>query len=319
MTQEITIGKIITKRGEKIHGCLPVPGTDINIPITIIHGQSPGKTVVILSGIHGGEYLGIEVAIRLATSLQPDKVNGIVILAHPVNTAAFFARQQYIHPGDGKNLNRVFPGKADGTVSEKIAYTITNEMFRQADFVMDLHGGDLHEALEPFMVFSNSGSGEVDHVSEEAAKLFGIRYLIGLDYSGTTFGTAAQMRIPGFLAELGQSGEWSDGEVISYMNGVQHVLKYLEILDGELEAQKEQMIRLAGFDTIKAEETGCWYPSIKPGETIKAGKKIGEIRDFFSNVLHEYHADQDGIVLVLLQALAVNAQDPIFAIGRSAI
>jgi len=311
----LKVGSLIAERGEKVQGTLGIPDSDLKIPVTLLNGKGTGKTVVILSGIHGGEYPGIETAIRLAAVLRSEELTGRVILVHPVNTAAFFARQQYIHPGDGKNLNRVFPGQANGTASDKIAYAITNELFSQADFVMDLHGGDLHEALTPFVIFSNGGSSEVNQVSDAAAKLMGIRYLIGSNFSRTTFGTAGQMGIPGFLAELGQCGSWSEEEVGAYMKGILNVLKYLRLLPGQVEPMIDEVDYLAEFHTVTAQESGCWYPSVQIGDAVKAGTRIGEMRDFFSNPLATYSADQDGIVLVLVKSLAIHALDPIFAIG----
>jgi len=314
---DLRVGNLTAAPGQKVQGYLDVPGTAFAVPVTLINGAQPGKTVVILSGIHGGEYAGIETAIRLAATLAPDELCGRVILAHPVNTAAFFERRQYVHPADGKNLNRVFPGRADGTASERIACAVSEQLFREADFVMDLHGGDIHEALTPFVVYAGGAAPQANLLAEAAARSTGLPYLIRADYPGTTFGTAGQMGIPAILVELGQCGRWSEVDVNAYLGAVHNVLQYLEVLPGAPEPPGREPAYLTQFRTTTAVVEGCWYPSVAAGDAVKAGDRLGELRDVFANVLHTCHADQDGVVLVLITSLAVGAGDPIFAIGSA--
>lgn len=311
----LEVGSLRASPGQKVQGYLAVPGGNDAIPVTLVNGARPGNTVVILSGIHGGEYAGIETAIRLAAELRPEELSGAVILAHPVNTPAFYARRQYIYPPDGKNLNRMFPGRTDGSPSEQVAAAISEHLFRQADFVMDLHGGDIHEGLAPFVIHSTSGTPDLKALAENAARHLGFPYLIGADYPGTTFGTAGEMGIPGFLAELGQCGRWSEGEVASYINGVRNVLRYLQVLPGAPVAPDREPVRLSQFRTTSAAESGCWYPFVAVGDRVTAGSLVGEMRDFFGHPLRTYQAGQDGVVLVLIQSLAVPLGDPLFAIG----
>lgn len=116
-----------------------------SMPITVVNGAFDGPTVLITSGIHGGEYPGIQTAIELSNELDAAKIHGQVILIHPVNTQAFKARVSYCVPQDGKNINRVFPGRKDGTLAEQTAYVVSEEFQSRADYYLDLHGGDLHE------------------------------------------------------------------------------------------------------------------------------------------------------------------------------
>src|SRR5665647_1394106 len=230
MSNLFKVANLSVEQGKKVQGFLNVYNSEIEMPITLINGAKPGKTVVITGGTHGGEYPGIETAIRLASQLNPEEISGKIAIVHPVNVRAFLAKMQYVGPDDGKNLNRLFPGKATGTFSERIAYTITTELFSQADFYMDLHGGDLHEALVPFVIYSLAGKPEVRKISEAAAAMMGVKYLVGSMSVTGSFGSAAVLGIPGFLAEIGQCGLWSEEEVLSYLKGVKNVLKYLEVL-----------------------------------------------------------------------------------------
>jgi predicted deacylase len=212
-------------------------------------------------------------------------------------------------------MNRVFPGNAQGTPAEQIAYLLTSQVFSQADFLMDLHGGDLHESIIPFVAYARSSFEEITAFSKESARLMGFSYLLEANFPATTFGTAANMNVPGFIAELGQMGRWSETDISAYLSSIKNVLKSLHLIQGEVVKLAESPITLSNFTTVLSETAGCWYPCGALGDCVNQGDKIGEVRDVFSTLLKEYYAACDGIVLVLIRSLAVNVNDPLFAIG----
>ena len=141
MSDTLSVCGLTICRGSKLRTMLPVPGTEIEIPLTIINGAFDGPTLLVTAGIHGGEYPGIAAAMELGRSLDPQEIHGSLIMLHPVNIQGFWARREFIVPEDGKNLNRVFPGNPDGTLSEKTAGLISSSFFPLADFYVDLHSG----------------------------------------------------------------------------------------------------------------------------------------------------------------------------------
>lgn len=314
----LKIGELIAGNGEKKQGYIDILDTGLKVPVTLINGNNDlhSKTVVITSGIHGGEYVGIETSIRLAKELQSENIKGKLIIVHPVNTTSFFKKVQFVVPEDGKNLNRTFPGKEDGSVSEKLSYVIAKEMYSQADFVIDLHGGDLHESLEPFIVYASNVKEEIISASLDAARYMGIKYIVGVPSTNSTFGVASKMGIPALLAELGGCGEWTETEVERYIKGVKNLLKHLKLIEGNAEKTQDGLIELKEFVSANAKESGCWYPSVRKNDLVKKGEKIGEVRDFFSNVLAEYYSEADGVILYTVKTLAINDGDPIYSIGR---
>ena len=314
--QDFVVGALKASAGEKVQTFLQVEGTPVKMPITLINGIGEGKTVVITGGTHGGEYPGIETAIRIAKNIDPKDVNGQIAIIHPVNVPAFLAKTQYVSPLDGKNLNREYPGIATGTVTQRVAYTISSLLFSQADFYMDLHGGDIHEALVPFVIYSKLGTTpEQTELAIAASKATGIKYVSGSTSSNGTFGYAATIGVPGFLAEIGNLGLWSEEEVQTYVNGVENVLRFLDVLSGDAWESKDSVM-LDHMEGLDATDTGCWYPCVQLDQPIKAGDKVGEVRDFFGNVLSEYFCPCDGVVLYIIASLAINAGDPIFCVGK---
>lgn len=301
------------KSNSKTSGYISIGGTPVQMPATLIVGKQPGKQILITGGVHGGEYPCIETAIQLAKRITPEEVSGTILVIHPVNVPAFLAKMQYYGPYDGKNLNRVFPGKATGTVSERIAYAVT-QFQKCSDFYIDLHGGDIHESLVPFVIYSNLGGEKLAEQSRKASALVGFPYVVGSVSDNGSIGGAATAGIPGFLAELGQCGRWSDEEVEEYVNGTLNVLRSFEVVKGAV-VENRDVVFLSKMAVMTADQEGCWYPFKKLQDKVKKGEKLGEIRDFFGNTLGEYKAEEDGILLYLVTSLAITKGDPLTAIG----
>jgi predicted deacylase len=187
---------LVNNGDSKYSGFIPVDGTPVDMPVTVIKGSQPGPNILITGGVHGGEYPCIETAIQLAKEIQPQDLHGNMVVIHPVNTSAFLARMQYFGPYDGKNLNRVFPGKAKGTVSDRIAYTV-NLIQTAADFYIDLHGGDIHESLVPFVIYSKNGGPKLAEESKVASAFVGFPYVVGSVSEGGSISGAAKSGTPG--------------------------------------------------------------------------------------------------------------------------
>jgi len=307
------VGAIEVSASTKASGFLDVPGTQVRMPITVIAGTD-GPTVLITGGVHGGEYAGIEAAMRLARELRPEGLRGTVVIIHPVSLPAFHARQQYVVPHDGKNLNRQFPGKAVGTVSERMAWAVM-QVARRVDAWVDLHGGDIHEALVPFTIYSDVADREVVAASRSMADVYGIEYVVAsASVKGGTYSAAAAAGIPCILAEAGQVGQLDEESVAVHLRGCRNVLHHLGCLDGEPDPVGP-VRALRRFEWRFAGEDGCWYPAVHLGAEVQEGQPVGEVRDYFGNVLREYRAPTAGIVLFLVTSLAMNEGDPLLAVG----
>lgn len=161
----------ITSRHLKV-----APGADI--PITIIQGRRPGPTLALVAGIHGYEYTPILALQRVRANLSPEALSGTVILVHVANLPSFLKRTIYYGPDDGKNLNRVFPGRPDGTLSERIAQVLTTEVIEKADYLIDLHCGDGNESLRPYTYWIVGGDAAVDAQSRDLALAYGLDHIL---------------------------------------------------------------------------------------------------------------------------------------------
>lgn len=169
MSDTLYIRGLKAERGQKLQTYLPVLDTNTEIPITIINGQNDGPTLLITAGIHGGEYPGIAAAMELGRDTEPESISGCLIIIHPANIQSFWARSAFVTPDDGRNLNREFPGNANGTLSQKTAWLLSQYFFPLADFYADLHSGDIHEELYPYVYYPGLPNAEISAKAREAA------------------------------------------------------------------------------------------------------------------------------------------------------
>src|SRR5436190_4970093 len=177
----LRIGSAAARPGEKGSGFVDVPaGVDsgTRVPLTIVRGKDPGPTLALIAGTHGDEVAPVIALQRVRRELDPARLAGTVLLVHVANLPSFLRRTIYYSPVDGKNLNRVYPGKRDGTLSERIAEVITREVIERADYLVDLHCGDGNESLRPYTYWMPIGDPRVDEPSRELALAFGMDRIV---------------------------------------------------------------------------------------------------------------------------------------------
>jgi predicted deacylase len=310
------VGQLSAGPGEKRYGVVefPVQGEPYRLPLWLINGNEDGPTLVVTGGVHGAEYASIAAALDLGQTLDPKGLRGRVIVVPVINRPGFAARSIYVCPLDGKNPNRVFPGDAGGTGTEQMADWVFRNVLSQADYYVDLHGGDLIEALIPFTIFFRSGNEEVDERSLEMAKIFGIRYLVSSVNPGSTIAAASNAGIPAILTESGGQGIWTAEQVADHTNGLQRLMRYLNMIPGAA-PEPTSFTVLEQFLWLRSEHEGFWYPQVSVGETVRAGQEVGYIKDWEGNVLQTGVSPGEGTVLFIVTSLAIHEDDPLFAVG----
>ena len=312
----LQVGQLAAMCGEKRYGVVEfsVQGQPYKLPLWLINGDEDGSTLVVTGGVHAAEYASIAAALNLGQTLQPQGLHGRVIVVPVVNLPGLAARSIYICPLDGKNPNRVFPGDAAGTGTEQLADWVFRNILSQADFYVDLHGGDMIEALLPFTIFFRSDNEQVDAKSLELAKAFGIPYVVASQSPGSTIAAASAAGIPSILTESGGQGIWTPEHVADHTNGLQRLLRHLNMISGSAFEPTPSTL-LEQFFWSRSEHEGFWYPQASAGETVAAGQELGHVKDWEGNVLQTATSPGAGIVLFIVTSLAIHANDPLFAVG----
>jgi predicted deacylase len=310
---DVQIGELRVAPGSKLAGVqkLQVANQEVEMVLFVINGTEDGPTLVVTAGIHGAEYASIEAALQLGRSLIPERLHGRV--APVANMPAFRARVISVCPLDGKNLNHLFPGKADGTASEQLVNWLFQNVILQADYYVDLHGGDLVEVLIPFTALHRSGNEAVDKKSLELAEVFGIEDVAWNDALGGTYAAAAEAGIPALLAESGGHGLWPREAVEVLTQGLDRLMRHLGMREGPRPDPVPTVSTT--FLWLRSEHTGFYYPQVEVGQVVGEGEELGAVTDFRGNVLGSVLSPAEGRVLFLVTSLAINKGDSLLGLG----
>jgi predicted deacylase len=179
--KSFAVGTASASPGEKATGYLEVPaGIDsaTNIPVVVINGAKSGPVLALVTGAHGTEYASIIAVEKLVGELDPAKISGTVILIPLVNIASFEQKVPHVNPIDNKSMNRFYPGRANGTQTERASLIITNQVVDRCDYLIDYHGGDLDESLRPYAYWGPTGKEAQDRISKEMVLAFGLDHII---------------------------------------------------------------------------------------------------------------------------------------------
>ena len=301
------------KLGEKKKYTIQVKA-HYEIPVWMVYGKYLGKTLVITAGVHGCEYVGVQAAKKLFKTLDPNRLSGTVIILPLMNPEGFYNGSKQIMPEDGKNLNRSFPGNPEGSISEQVAYFIETEIYPNADFIIDLHGGDINEAMTPLVFFPVEADESVKEKVRLAAMHMPVPYRIRSISKNGLYSYGVQKGVPGLLLEIGGMGRWTDQEVDLCIDCVQGVMGYLEIGDKKEINHHQQESTLTIYE--ESDVAGFWYPNVHAGTKVQLDDVLGEIRDINDNILRIYRASFDGVVLYYTKTLGVREGDPLVAYGR---
>lgn len=321
----LTIGSAAARAGQAASGFIEVPaGGDAatRIPITIVRGLQSGPTLALIAGTHGSEVAPIVALQRVRATLDPAALRGTVLIVHVANLPSFLGRTVYYSPIDGKNLNRVYPGKADGTVSERIAYAITNQIIERADFLVDIHAGDGNESLRPYTYWSPLGlNARADSIAREMALAWGSDHIV-IDTvrprdpkaSVYTQNTAQIRGKPALTTEAGYLGVAAEDMVQRNVDGVFRMLRYLRMVPGEIELVRQPLF-FERTEVLRSPATGVWHPKVERGQSVQKGALIGVLTDFFGERRTEIRAPFGGIVLYVVGTPAMSQGEPMGMIG----
>lgn len=324
--QRFSVGGITAAPGTTASGELQVParpGDDgTTIPVSIIHGTRPGPVLALTAGVHGMEYTPILALQRVLKNVDPKTLTGTLILVHVANMPSYLGRTIYYSPVDGKNLNRVFPGKPEGTLSERIADVLTREVIERATHLIDLHCGDGNESLRPYTYWITTGRPEVAEAGRAMALAFGMDHIIvdrerPPDPAASIYvsNTAITRGKPALTTESGALAQTDQESIARIERGIAGVMKQLGMhADGP--APVERPILLERSEVLRSGSTGIFYPAVERGHTVAEGTLIGRITDFHGRQLEEIRAPFAGEILYVLGTPPISRGEPVAFVAR---
>ena len=291
------------------------------IPITTITGTHPGPVLALIAGNHGYEYPPILALQKLRAHIDDGELSGKLIVVHVANMPSFLGRTVYFSPVDGKNLNRVYPGQSDGTVSQRIAYAITREVIEKADYVLDLHCGDGNESLRPYVYQAVTGEEKMDAAITRLVLAFGIDHIL-VDrsrpkdpaqslYCSTTAITRGKPAVTIESGLLGRSDVESVDRIVYGVRGVMRELKMTK--DGPPPVGNPVYLDPAAV--IVSPATGILYPLVERDQMVAKGTVLARITDFFGIEIALVESPLAGKVLYVVATPPIVKGQPVACVG----
>ena len=324
------LAQLVVLPGEQFVGEISVDASPDDegsfIPVTITHGVNPGPVLTLIAGIHGSEYAPIMAMQRLPALIDPNGLAGTLIVVHVANMPAFQGRTIYFGPGDLKNLNRSFPGDADGTITGRIAHTLTQQIMVRSDYLIDVHAGDGNEKLRPSYsaYYAEAGGEAVVQESKRIAVAFGLGTIV--QFAGSydsvedaiyTSAQAVTLGIPAIDVESGELGRTDGAYVDPIITGALNVMRELNMIAGEPDLPPNPLF-IRDRARVYSAHDGIWHADelVQSGDYVSAGTRLGVITDYFGTEMETITAPASGILLILFGTPPVNKGDNIVVIGR---
>jgi uncharacterized protein len=324
--QPFSVGTITAAPGTIASGELGVPArpgdTGTTVPVSVIHGARPGPVLALTAGVHGQEYTPILALQRLLKNVDAKALSGTLILVHVANMPSYLSRTIYYSPVDGKNLNRVFPGKPEGTLSERIADVITREVIERATHLIDLHCGDGNESLRPYTYWITTGRPDVAEAGRAMALAFGMDHIIvdrerPADPAASLYvsNTAITRGKPALTIESGALAQTDHESIARIERGIAGVMKHLGMrADGP--PPVDRTIFLERSEVLRSGSTGIFYPAVERGQTVAEGTVIGRITDFHGQQLEEIRSPFAGEILYVVGTPPISKGEPVAFVAR---
>ena len=291
----------------------------LDIPVVELTGAGDGPRLTVLAGVHGCEYAPMAAVRRWTKTLAGRELRGSVRAVPVLNLPAFRARTPFLVPDDGKNLNRCFPGDPDGTLADRLAHAAFTQLIQGSDALIDVHAGDMVEALEPFALYDR---GPAEARALELATAYGLGYVIrqepgpGRAVGGTTSTAAAEIGIPAIIAEAGGCGLVEAAAVEAHVRGLDRVLAVLGMTDGPTAAPAAAPVHLGRFLWLRSVSEGWWEPAVRPGEQVTEGQALGTVSSLDgAEVLQSVTAPAAGVPMFITSSPAVAADGLLLGLG----
>jgi len=325
---DFTVGSASAAAGQKATGYIAVPaGVDVaaSVPVIVVHGARPGPVLALIAGSHGTEYASILALQKLAQAADPAGLSGTLIVLPLINVPSFAQKVPHLNPVDGKNMNRFYPGRPDGTQTERVSWAVAKQVVEKCDYLIDLHGGDLDENLRRYAYWAETGKPTQDVASKAMVLAFGLDHIIRQDFRSpvapggavTITRYAAGLGKPCVTAEAGHAGISEAEDVEALIQGCWNVARHLKMLSGTAHPV-EHPLWFSRVSVMTSELDGVFYPLVGPEAYVSQGMKIGYVTDYFGKKVWEASAPIAGVVLYIGAVPSLKKGDTIAHIGEVA-
>ncbi|MBT7951154.1 MAG: succinylglutamate desuccinylase/aspartoacylase family protein [Gammaproteobacteria bacterium] len=308
------VGQIV-QPGERTQIDLPASNlythTPLNLPVEVIHGRSPGPTMLICAAIHGDELNGVEIIRRMRSFGSLKHLHGTLVLVPVVNQFGFIHQSRYLP--DRRDLNRCFPGSEQGSIASRVANIFFTQIVSRCTHIIDLHTAAVNRDNLPQVRAALDEPGV-----REMAEGFSIPVIINSGLIENSLRCeAGKLGIPIITYEAGEALRLNERSIVTGVRGIVSVMRIL----GMLPSKRIKTVRAEPYianssSWFRASMDGIFRPLVKLGSRIKVGDTLGVISAPFSSEETVLTAAFDGIIICVSNMPLVNEGEALFHIAR---
>lgn len=284
--------------------------TEVGLPVRVLNGRKAGPVMFVCAGVHGDEVIGVEIIRRLLGKVSTNSLAGTLICVPVVNIFGFIQHQRYLP--DRRDLNRCFPGSANGSLAAQLAHVFTNEIIKRSDFGIDLHSAALHRTNLPQIRI-----GEGQERALELANAFGPPAVITAPLrDGSMRMTATKTGVDVLLYESGEALRFDELAIRIGVRGILRVMAHLG-MGGRTKqtAVPARPILSKRTSWVRAPEGGIFRAQKSCGDEVSEGETLGRLSDPFGDVDIPVNAPMNGIVIGRTNLPVVNQGDALMHIA----
>ena len=269
-------------------------GHDLDLIVHVIRGSTDGPKLAMFGGIHGDEPLGTEAVRRVLERIDPEQIAGTIVAVPVANPYAFEAGKR-VTPTDGLNLNRIFPGDSEGSLTEQLAAALAGILDDGCTHFIDYHsGGNL--ACVDYSYVHEAGA--------EMSRAYGCQVLYDHEsYVGSATDYALEHGIRSMVSELGGGLQNTEYFLDKAVTGSFNVLRAIGMLEGEVERPREEQVIVTTLTVVRPRVGGLLQAEVganRLGDILPAGTVLGRIVDPYTfDELQVLRAPYDPTYLVL--------------------
>ncbi len=266
-------------------------GLSLRVPVLIARGGRTGPVVGIVAALHGNELNGIPLIHRLFRDLKVEKLKGTIVAVIVANVPGLLLHQRVFN--DGEDLNRVFPGRADGNCSQVYAYNLFHRIVNRFEYLIDLHTASFGR-VNSLYIRANMDNEQMAHM----AKMLQPQIILNSPAPIQTLrGQAIELGIPSITLEMCNPSRIQKDVVRSSLLGVKNLLRSLKVLPGALAKSQQQTVVCSDSQWLYTDKGGFLETIPTVASLVQEGEVIARLRNIFGDVIREYKAPHDGVII----------------------
>jgi predicted deacylase len=277
-------------------------GSAVELSVLVATGGARRPRLICVAGIHGNEHEGVTALLEVWEEPDLAGLNGTLVLVPVANPPAFRAGERR-NLDDLLDMNRIFPGRADGTITERLAHRLFHDVVRGADLVLSLHGWGRAAMVVPYTEYPRDSP--VTAASRAAAAAFGLEWLEPFDWPpGMLVAVCARHGIPAIEPEIGGMEITLPEYRERYTRGIHNLVRHLGMEPGQPDVPGG--VRDVHREEVAATVGGVLWRDVELGDAVTMGDRIAVITDLLGYPLAKVAAPCDGFVAAQRLSGAVN-------------